>query len=250
MTTRLVVRAGAALLVLVALVAGAGLALAKSRPETGQTGAAAEALTTRVEQAVRMDLWAQTGAVAWTLAGRNEHLWDRERGLSRVRWGGVEVLQRTDQRVGRVWRNGREIHGAARARLVQKAWETFLNDRHWLQPFASLHDDGVTRSVVEWSGTEALFVEYASGGVTPGDAYLWLLDDSGRPSACHMWVQVVPIGGLRSTWDDWVTLPTGAKVATRHRLGVAKVSISDLRAAPTLSELEGGADPFERLVSW
>ena len=156
MIQRILVRGGAALVVAMVLLVGAGWAMAKPRPDTGTTGPAASALVARVHQAVRLERWAETNAVAWTFSGSNEHLWDRERGLSRVRWGKVEVLQRTDKRVGRVFKGGEEVHGAQRDKLVAKAWSMFINDSFWLQPFANLDDTDVTRSVVDWDGREAL----------------------------------------------------------------------------------------------
>lgn len=250
MMSRILVRLGAAVVVLMLLLVGTGLALGKSRPETGDQGPAAEQMTARMEASVNLEAWARTGAVAWSYAGRNEHLWDRERGLSRVRWGNVEVLQRTDQRVGRVFRGGREIHGEARERLVEKAWSFFINDSFWLNPVATLRNRDVVRSVVDWKGEPALLVEYGTGGVTPGDAYLWLVDDRGRPTRWHMWVQILPIGGIGASWDDWTELPTGAMVSTKHALGPVSVRVEDLRAAATLSELEPGTDPFDQLVNW
>jgi hypothetical protein len=62
-----------------------------------------------------------------------------------------------------------------------------------------------------------------------------------------MWVSVLPIKGLRATWEGFVPLSTGARVATRHHIGPAPVTIDDLAGAATLAELEPGADPFARL---
>ena len=72
----------------------------------------------------------------------------------------------------------------------------------------------------------------ARRGVTPGDRYLWVLDEQGLPTAWQMWVRILKIDGLEATWEDWVTLPAGAKISTRHRiLGLPLVRITDLVAA-------------------
>ena len=55
--------------------------------------------------------------------------------------------------------------------------------------------------------------QWLEAAVTPGDAYLWEVGADGLPVAWRMWVQVLPIEGLRVTREDWVTLATGARVA-------------------------------------
>ncbi len=244
-----VILVGLALLVLLGV--GASVALSKGRPGRGLEGPASRALVEDVRQAVGLDAWAETRAVRFTFAGRNEHLWDRDRGLSRVSWGNVVVYQRLDRRVGRAFRNDREVHGKARERLVKKAWELHINDTFWLQPFANLDDDGVTKSIVDLSGTRGLFVEYAKGGVTPGDAYWWELGpENQRPVAWRMWVRVIPIGGIRVTWDGWVQLPTGAWISTSHDMGPVRLQITDLTGGTSLEAIGYDEDPFDPLVNW
>jgi hypothetical protein len=97
-------------------------------------------------------------------------------------------------------------------------------------------------------GTRGLLVSYASGGVTPGDAYLWIVGDDGLPRAWKMWVTVIPIGGVQASWERWITLSTGARVATRHAMGPITLELTDVEGASTLGELEPGDDPFAALV--
>ena len=92
-------------------------------------------------------------------------------------------------------------------------------------------------------------MEYTSGGLTPGDAYLWQLGEDGLPSAWRMWTSNLPRGGMRASWESWVELATGARVATRHELALGRVDITDLDGAATLGELEPGPDPFAALLT-
>ena len=224
------------------------LALRHPRP-TGTPGPAADALAHAIERAVDTAAFARTGAVRWTFRTEPTHLWDRTRNLSRVRWGKHEVLLDLHRQDGRAFTDGREVPGEPGKKLVERSYKRFINDSFWLNPLSKLFDEGVTRSLVQHEGADALLVHYGSGGVTPGDSYLWILDQNQRPRAWRLWVSVLIIPGAEMTWDAWTQLPTGAWISTSHRLaGAEVVTITNLAAAATLAELEPGADPFARLI--
>lgn len=208
-------------------------------------GPEAEALAQRVMAAVHVDAWSRTGAVRWTFGGRNQHLWDRRRQLARVRFSSAEVLVDLSSQQGRALRGGAPVPEGERAALVKKAYAAWINDSFWLNPLAKLYDGGVERKQAEGGG---LLIQYRSGGLTPGDSYLWLLGEDGRPRAWRMWVSILPIGGLEASWEDWVTLRTGALVATRHRIEFFTLALTQVDGAATLEELEPGPDPFAPLL--
>ncbi|MCB9592684.1 MAG: hypothetical protein H6719_08120 [Sandaracinaceae bacterium] len=221
--------------------------LAQDQPRpTGEEGEDAEDLASEMESAIDLVGWARTGAVRWTFAGRNQHLWDRRRGLVRVRWDDVEVLLHEGGSAGRAYRNGREITGAEGLALRQRGNAAWVNDSFWLNPVAKIHDSGTTRSLVH---NDQLLVEYESGGLTPGDAYLWHVSPDGEPYAWQLWVSVLPIGGVEVSWDRWITLDTGARISTRHvgPFGLA-VELTDVEGAATLADLIGDEDPFEPIL--
>ena len=221
----------------------------------GRAGPEAEALASRIERAVDLEAWARTKAVSFRFAGRHEHLWDRERDLVRVRWSDHEVLLHAFTANGRAYTRGREVVGDEARDLLESANGYFVNDSFWLNPLAKLHDPGTSRALVTLEGARrALWVEYASGGLTPGDGYLWIIGEDDRPSAWRLWVSIVPIGGVETSWEGWTELPTGAWIATRHRgpFGLTLV-VDELHGRETLAELlvEQGArseDPFAPLV--
>jgi hypothetical protein len=211
-------------------------------------GPAAEALARRMNAAVNAEAWARTGAVRWRTRDGARHLWDRARNFERYEKGDLRVLVDLGARRGLAWQGGRALQGAALHDAVERAWARWANDAFWLNPVPKVFDDGVHRALArDDAGREALRVSYTVGGVTPGDRYLWILDDDGRPRAWRMWVKVLPIPGLEATWEGWITLPTGAQVSTRHRIAGLTITLDAVAAAETLGALEGPEDPFRGL---
>lgn len=210
-------------------------------------GPDAEALAQEMVRAVDGDAWSRTGAVRWRMLG-HAHLWDRQRGLARVEWHKNRVLLDVGAKKGRAWSNDAEVtDGAARQKLVDDAYALFVNDMFWLNPMVKAFDDGTSRERGSVDGKRALLVAYASGGVTPGDKYLWILDDNGRPLAWRVWVQILKIGGLEFSWEGWTRLSTGAWVSTAHKIaGLGALKLTDLAAGATLHDLET-TDPFAPL---
>ena len=247
---RIVGRALVAVLAL-GLVLFAGLYLSQRHPlPTASEGDAAEALARRINTAVRADAWARTGAIRWTAPDGGRHLWDRARNLARYEKGGLRVLVDLGARRGLAWQDGHKLQGPARHRAVERAWARWANDSFWLNPVPKMFDDGVRRGLVhDDDGRDALLVTYTLGGVTPGDRYLWRVDGGGRPRAWRMWVSILPIPGLEATWAAWITLPTGAMVATEHRVAGLTLRLRDIAAAESLAALEGATDPFAPLAT-
>lgn len=213
----------------------------------GQVGEEADALAQEMLAWVNHDAWQNTGAIQWNFDDRQTHLWDKQRHLARVRWDNLEVLINLTTRKGRVFQAGEEISEGADA-LLEQAWAHWANDSFWLNPVSKVFDEGTTRALVEVEeGHRGLLLTYASGGVTPGDSYLWVVDASGQPVRWEMWVSILPIGGLQATWDDWRTLENGLKISQKHDLGIFVLDITDVAAASSAAELENGIDPFARL---
>lgn len=222
-----------------------GLYLAMRHPMPATTtGPEAEARGRAMMAAVHADAWERTGAVRWTARRGTDHLWDRTRSYDRVRYGEYEVLLDIAHRSGIARRRGVALAGPDRAAAVDRAWKLWANDSFWLNPVVKLFDDGTTRSITTVDGAPALRVQYASGGVTPGDSYLWILGPDGRPTRWRMWVSILPIPGIEVSWEHWVQLSTGAWVATQHRMGPLPIELTNIAAAETLAALEAGPDPF------
>lgn len=236
-------------LVLVCLVTG--FIAHEKRPERGRTGADAEALTRYFEDAAGGDAWSRTGAVSFRFLGGHRYLWDRERDFVRVSFRDYEVQIPLNGGTAIVREDGRDVRDADdRRELRERAYRYFLNDTFWLNPFEHLRDPGTVRSVIRRGGRDVLLVEFTSGGMTPGDAYVFMPRVPGEnPMRWAMWVSALPIGGVENTWEFWQTLSTGAKVSRWHaKSGLGFVFIEDAEGAATLRDLVGPTDPFADLV--
>ena len=253
-----------------ALLVGAGwlavVFLSKPLPK-GESGPRADELARGIEKAIDKEAWARTGAVKWTFRGQNRHLWDRQRNFDRVIMGENYVLCDLNKKTGVAFAKRKRVGAAMERKLIDKAYASWINDSFWLNPLVKLFDDGVTRSTVSLdagkpegqvngqpAGGAALLITYGGGGLTPGDSYLWVLPQAaggvGRPLAWRMWVSIIPVKGLETSWDGWTQLASGAWVATHHQLsgtGV-KLDLTDVAGAATLKDLVPGPDPFAMLV--
>ena len=111
-------------------------------------------------------------------------------------------------------------------------------------------DPGTERSIVKLKdGREGLKVQYNTGGVTPGDSYVWFLDENGQPEAWKMWVSIIPLGGIENSWEGWQTLSTGAKISTTHTfLGKKREFLTGVKAGMNLSDFGLGEDPFLQIL--
>lgn len=208
----------------------------------GTSGPAADALARKMETALNKAAWDTTRYVRWSFRGVHNYVWDRQTDWVEVTWDDYRVLLHTTDRTGRVYENGQLITDSAAEPLLESAWSYFANDSFWLVAPYKAFDPGTTRELVtQPDGEESLLVSYTSGGVTPGDSYLWLLEPDGRPRAWQMWVGIIPIGGLEVAWSGWQTTTTGAVLASTHPAALFTLELTGIRTGQTPEQV--GADP-------
>lgn len=213
----------------------------------GEVGPAADQLAERMMSAVNKTAWDSTRYVSWTFAnGGHDYFWDKERNLVKVNWKENEVLLNTKQVDGKAWQKGIAISGEDGNELIQTAWSFFCNDSYWLNPMVKAFDEGTERSIVQLEdGRSGLKVQYKTGGVTPGDSYVWILDENARPIAWKMWVSIIPLGGIENSWEGWQTLSTGAEISTMHHFfGRDLDFLTNVKAGMNISDFGLGEDPF------
>lgn len=241
-------RIGVFLAIIIAAIGLLFLLNNESMPE-GKTGPEADKLAEKVLTAINKTAWDTTGAITWNFAGRHDFIWDKTRHLTQVTWEDNKVLIDLKNVTGIAYKNGTAIADKTENdKMVKTAWSYWANDSFWLNAPAKVFDNGTTRSIVKLEdGSDGLLITYASGGVTPGDSYLWKLDENGLPKSYKMWVKIIPLGGVEATWEDWQTTSTGAKIAGKHQLGPMEIMVTKVKATANLAELTGGEDIFSAL---
>jgi len=193
-------------------------------------GAQAEQLATKMLDALDHDAYKNTSYIEWTFKKRHHFKWNKAKNTCEVYWKDYKVaLDLNSPSASQVFQNEQKIEGKEAQELIEKAQSYFNNDSFWVVAPYKVFDSGTERSVVTLEdGAEALLVTYTFGGTTPGDSYLWHLDDSGRPKSFQMWVDILPIGGLEASWTDWSTTDSGAHLPTFHKFLIFGIEITDL----------------------
>ncbi len=238
-------------IVLAILIIGAVTALfiLNEKEPVGATGDAADALAQKMIDAVDGQAWKKTAWVRWSFMDQHHYIWDKDRDLVKVSWDNYEVLLDTKTQKGDVTQAGLEVSGDEADQQVKDAWNYFCNDSYWLNPVVKAFDPGVERSIVTLKdGREGLKVKFHSGGTTPGDSYVWLLDQGGLPQHWKMWVKIIPIGGVGTSWEGWQKLPGGAMISTTHTVFGRSVQMIDhVEAGTVFADVGLSEDPFTDL---
>ena len=207
----------------------------ESMPE-GKSGPDAEALAERMLVAINVEAWEQIPFISWSFRDAHHYVWDKQNHLVLVKWEDYEAVIDLNLIKGKATRSGKALEGAEREEAVLNAWAFFCNDSFWLNAPAKAFDDGATRKiVVDENGSDQLLIQYESVGVTPGDAYLWQLDENYLPVSYKMWVSIIPFGGVKSTWSDWKEFD-GAMISTSHNLGPLEIAVRDIKTGTSLQD--------------
>ena len=232
---KIVLRIAMALIGLLIVVTVAVKIASEPLPEV-VSGDSADILALQMLKSLNQDAYLSTGVIDFSFSGHH-YAWNKAENIVEVRWASHRVLLELDDLSSSVVYNDQAQILEERPDLIDQAAAYFYNDSYWLVAPFKVFDPGVERRLVLLEDeNDALLVTHSSGGVTPGDSYLWLLDENARPIAFKMWVSVLPIGGLKVTWEDYVQTETGAYFATRHQMGPLTIRIRDLKTEAKRSD--------------
>lgn len=208
----------------------------------GTAGPEADALAHSMETALHSAAWDSTRWITWSFPGNRHYIWDKTTHWVRVRTGNFTVDVFTKGLSKSHVIKPTNCTDEQRSEYIAAAWKAFCNDSYWLAAPYKTFDSLVIR---EKTANGDLLVTYPYGGVTPGDTYCWTLNSTHQPTDFRMWVNIIPIGGIRATWEGYDTTATGAILATKHRIaGVYTLRIDSLETAFDHAALGYNQDPF------
>ncbi|MGA0403176.1 MAG: hypothetical protein ACO3NA_05985 [Flavobacteriaceae bacterium] len=198
--------------------------LSKPLPEAIE-GPEADQLARDVQAALNISGYEALGEIQFSF--RDHHyLWNKIEERVLVSWEDYKVdLTLSEIENSKIIQGGKDSN---RTDLVEKAKAYFYNDSYWLVAPFKFFDPGVVRSLIETAnGNKALLITHTSGGVTPGDSYLWYFDKNLVPTHFELWVSIIPIKGVSATWSSWVSKQE-VLFSTVHQLGPLEITIDEL----------------------
>ena len=219
---------GIALLSLILIITITSYFLSEELPE-GQQGAEADKLAQKILEELNYEAFENTKVISWTFAGIHSYEWYKAENFVIVKSDDYKVkLDLNDY-------SNSEVISSKKSnddKLLKSSIKNFNNDSFWLIAPYKLMEDNVERRIVEENGDKGLLVTYTSGGSTPGDSYLWKVDENNKPESFKMWVSIIPVGGLEAKWKDWVETQSGMIVSTKKSVFGIPIDITNLETKP------------------
>jgi hypothetical protein len=197
----------------------------------GKQGVEADALANRMLEALDYEAYKNTSYIEWTYRDNHHFKWQKYLGICDVFWKDYKVtLHLNDLEKSKAYVHNFAVVDEKREELINKALVYFNNDSFWLVAPYKVMDPGVERQIItRENNKKELLITFVSGGTTPGDSYLWSLDENGKPLSFKMWTSVLPINGLQASWSDWTTTNSGAQLPTGHRLLFLNLEIKNIK---------------------
>ena len=219
------------ILLLLFILAGTIFYFVKNEPlPEGKQGKEADALAIKMFNAINHQAFENTEIIKWSFRGEHFYTWNKQEDIVHVSWANYKVTLHTKQpEKSELYIDGKLSKSQE---LIQKAQDYFNNDSFWLVAHYKIFDKGTERSIVKVDGKDALLITYTSGGSTPGDSYLWILDENYIPVSYKMWTSIIPIGGIEATWSDWKKTEAGILLPKSHKLSLfgMELPMGDVKA--------------------
>ena len=190
----------------------------------GKLGIEADTLATKMLEALNYDAYENLEILEWSFRKKHFYKWNKKEHIVAVSWDNNKVILHTKEiEKSEVFINDQKIENKE---ILFQARDFFNNDSFWLVAPYKIFDLGTERRIVNYENKDALLITYRSGGSTPGDSYLWILDKKYVPVSYKMWTSIIPIGGVSATWSEWKNTEAGIKLPTQHKLSLFGMKIS------------------------
>ena len=196
----------------------------------GKKGKAADALAIKMLKALDGNAFENTEILKWSFRNKHFYTWNKQENIVHISWAQYKVTLHTKQpEKSELYIEGKISNNQE---LIKQAQNFFNNDSFWLVAPYKIFDSGTERRIVKHKNKDALLITYTSGGSTPGDSYLWILDDNYLPTSFKMWTSIIPIGGVSATWSDLKSTKSGIKLPTKHTLSLfgLEIPMGNIRA--------------------
>jgi hypothetical protein len=195
----------------------------------GETGKPADELAYKMLDAINHQEFTETKEIHWTFRGVNRYEWKLQQDLVEVFWEDYQVsLQTKNPDQSLAYLNNKEMKGEVKKEAIAYATKNFNNDSFWLIAPHKVFDNGTKRELIKENGQQKLLVTYSSGGTTPGDSYLWELDENLQPVTMKMWVKIIPLDGLEAQWTNWEMTEAGFPLPEQRTFFGLEIPISEV----------------------
>lgn len=199
----------------------------------GSSPEQADVLAKEMLETLNVQAYKEARYITWTYrGGRNQYRWDKAMGKVDMTWGEYSgKIDLVSPEKSTVKKEGYALQGEELKEVTAEAITNFNNDSFWLVAPFKIFDKGTKRRLVDLpDGKTGLLVTYTQGGDTPGDSYLWELDDALFPVKFSMWVQILPLKGLSASWEGWQKTESGAWLPQFHKVGPLTLDLGDVTA--------------------
>lgn len=196
----------------------------------GIKGKPADELAIKMLNTLEHKAFENTEIIEWTFRGNHHYKWLKQENIVHVNWGSNKVILNTKKpKKSIAFIDDIKVENQ---KLIEKARDYFHNDSFWIVAPYKLFDKGTERRIVTQNGKELLLVTYTSGGSTPGDSYLWEIDENGYPINFKMWVSIIPIGGIEVKLNSLLKTESGMYLSNNQKFSLfnLKIPIKNVRA--------------------
>ncbi|MBZ9626530.1 hypothetical protein LB450_00310 [Psychroflexus sp. CAK1W] len=194
----------------------------------GKKGPEADQLAQQILNELNYEAFEKTKIISWTFAGVHSYEWHKHKNYVIVSSDDYKVkLDLNDYDQSEVI-SSKDLDYE---NLIETSIRNFNNDSYWLIAPYKIMEDSVERRLVKKDGKKSLLITFISGGTTPGDSYLWEVDENHRPTSFQMWVSIIPIGGIQAKWKDWVETQSGMILSTKKSVFGIPIEITNLKTS-------------------